>query len=277
MIPRYTRPEMGRIFSDENRFAQWLAVELAASEALAETGEVPASRRRPARPRRLRRRPHPRNRARGQARRHRLHHRRRREHGRRRPCRRFALAALRADLERRCRYRAGPGAAAGFRAVARGRDGAWPHRSNAARGNSRTPSQIGRTHGIHAEPITFGLKLALWYDEMRRNIARLEAAAEDLRVGKISGAVGHLRPHRARSRGKDLRAPWPEARRHRQPGDLAATGTRLGLRRWRCSRPRSKRSRSKSATSSAPRCGKRRSRSARGRRAPRRCPTSAIR
>ena len=42
MIPRYTRPEMGRIFSDENRFDQWLAVELAASEALAETGEVPA-------------------------------------------------------------------------------------------------------------------------------------------------------------------------------------------------------------------------------------------
>src|ERR1700690_731194 len=42
MIPRYTRPEMGRIFSDENRFAQWLEVELAASEALAGTGEVPA-------------------------------------------------------------------------------------------------------------------------------------------------------------------------------------------------------------------------------------------
>ena len=41
MIPRYTRPEMGRIFGDENRFEQWLAVELAASEALAETGEVP--------------------------------------------------------------------------------------------------------------------------------------------------------------------------------------------------------------------------------------------
>src|SRR5437667_11638709 len=42
MIPRYTRPEMGRIFSDENRFAQWLEVELAASEALAETGALPA-------------------------------------------------------------------------------------------------------------------------------------------------------------------------------------------------------------------------------------------
>jgi adenylosuccinate lyase len=57
--------------------------------------------------------------------------------------------------------------------------------------------QIGRTHGIHAEPITFGLKIALWYDEMSRNIARLSAAAEDLRVGKISGAVGtfgHIGP-----------------------------------------------------------------------------------
>jgi adenylosuccinate lyase len=57
--------------------------------------------------------------------------------------------------------------------------------------------QIGRTHGMHAEPITFGLKLALWYDEMRRGLARLNAAAEDLRVGKISGAVGafgHIGP-----------------------------------------------------------------------------------
>ena len=57
--------------------------------------------------------------------------------------------------------------------------------------------QIGRTHGIHAEPITFGLKLALWYDEMLRNISRLSNAAEDLRVGKISGAVGtfgHIGP-----------------------------------------------------------------------------------
>jgi len=50
--------------------------------------------------------------------------------------------------------------------------------------------QMGRSHGIHAEPITFGLKLAIWYDEMRRNRARLEAAREGVRVGKISGAVG---------------------------------------------------------------------------------------
>jgi len=56
---------------------------------------------------------------------------------------------------------------------------------------------MGRTHGVHAEPTTFGLKLALWYSEARRNKLRLEHAAEDLRVGKISGAVGtyaHLGP-----------------------------------------------------------------------------------
>jgi adenylosuccinate lyase len=57
--------------------------------------------------------------------------------------------------------------------------------------------QIGRTHGIHAEPITFGLKLALWYDEAARNLERFGAAAEEMRVGKISGAVGtfgHIGP-----------------------------------------------------------------------------------
>src|SRR5580658_3643526 len=56
---------------------------------------------------------------------------------------------------------------------------------------------IGRTHGIHAEPITFGLKLANWYSEVQRNIERFEMAAEQMRVGKLSGAVGnaaHLEP-----------------------------------------------------------------------------------
>ena len=59
-----------------------------------------------------------------------------------------------------------------------------------------TPT-IGRTHGIHAEPTTFGLKLLNWYAEMQRNLARFEMAAEDMRVGKLSGAVGtfgHLKP-----------------------------------------------------------------------------------
>jgi len=59
-----------------------------------------------------------------------------------------------------------------------------------------TPT-IGRTHGIHAEPTTFGLKLLNWFAEMQRNLVRFDAAAEDMRVGKLSGAVGtfgHLRP-----------------------------------------------------------------------------------
>lgn len=56
---------------------------------------------------------------------------------------------------------------------------------------------IGRSHGIHAEPTTFGLKLALWYDETNRNIKRMESALETISVGQISGAVGtfaHLSP-----------------------------------------------------------------------------------
>src|SRR6195256_3887662 len=56
---------------------------------------------------------------------------------------------------------------------------------------------IGRTHGVHAEPITFGFKIANWYSETQRNITRFHAASEDLRVGKFSGAVGtfaHLSP-----------------------------------------------------------------------------------
>ena len=59
-----------------------------------------------------------------------------------------------------------------------------------------TPT-IGRTHGIHAEPTTFGLKLLNWYAEMERNLVRFDAAAEGMRVGKFSGAVGtfgHLKP-----------------------------------------------------------------------------------
>lgn len=58
-------------------------------------------------------------------------------------------------------------------------------------------TQIGRTHGVHAEPVTLGLKFALWYDEMNRNIERMKKAIETISVGQISGAVGtyeHLSP-----------------------------------------------------------------------------------
>jgi adenylosuccinate lyase len=56
---------------------------------------------------------------------------------------------------------------------------------------------IGRTHGIHAEPTSFGLKMALWYDEMKRNLTRMERAKDAVSVGKLSGAVGtfaHIHP-----------------------------------------------------------------------------------
>jgi adenylosuccinate lyase len=56
---------------------------------------------------------------------------------------------------------------------------------------------IGRTHGVHAEPMTFGLKMALWYAELERQAVRLARARETIAVGKLSGAVGtfsHLSP-----------------------------------------------------------------------------------
>jgi len=197
MIPRYTRPEMGRIFSDQNRFEQWLAVELAASDALAETGEVPAL-------------------AASLLRAH-AGFDIERIHAIEREVKHDVIAFTtavserlaasgHADASRWLHYgltsndvvdtaqalvlkEASGLLLHGARALAQSLERrAWEFKDTV---------QIGRTHGIHAEPITFGLKLALWFDEMRRNIHRLEAAAEDLRVGKISGAVGtfgHIGP-----------------------------------------------------------------------------------
>ncbi len=197
MINRYTRPEMGRIFSEQNKFDQWLAVELAAAEALAESGEVPAEAARALR-----------------------------AHAG------FDIARI-DEIERETRHDviAFTTAVAEKMAAAGAADASrWLHyglTSNdvvdtaqalmlkqasqilieGARALAeilkrrayefKNTVQIGRTHGIHAEPITFGLKIALWYDEVVRGTTRLEAAAEDLRVGKISGAVGtfgHIGP-----------------------------------------------------------------------------------
>ncbi len=188
---------MGRIFSDENRFAQWLAVELAASEALSETGEVPSAAARALR-----------------------------EHAA------FDVARIH-EIEREVKHDviafttavAETMASAGHADASR-----WLHFGLTSNDVVDTAQalvlkqasaqvrlgivalldclkrraiefkhtvQIGRTHGIHAEPITFGLKIALWYDEMSRGLTRFDAAAEDLRVGKISGAVGafgHIGP-----------------------------------------------------------------------------------
>src|ERR1700688_216655 len=192
LIPRYTRPEMGRIWNDENRFRTWLAVEVAATETLAEAGMVPKEAARA------------------------IHERAD-----------FSVARIH-EIEAEVRH----DVIAFTTAVAEivGPHARWFHyglTSNDVVDTAQallikqasalilqdlerfaevlerrawefkdTP-MVGRTHGIHAEPITFGFKLANWYSETQRNIARFEAAAEDMRVGKFSGAVGifaHLAP-----------------------------------------------------------------------------------
>ncbi len=192
MIPRYTRPEMGHIWSDENRFRTWLAVEVAATETLAEAGLVPKEAARAIRER----------------------------------------ADFKVDRIHQIEAEVRHDVIAFTTAVAEivGPDARWFHyglTSNDVVDTAQallilqassiiaddlnrlsealqrrawefkdTP-MVGRTHGIHAEPITFGFKLANWYSEVQRDIARFSAAAEDLRVGKFSGAVGtfaHLTP-----------------------------------------------------------------------------------
>src|SRR5215472_14978993 len=197
MIPRYTRPEMGRIWSDQNRFQQWLEVELAASEALAELGEVPADAARLLR-----------------------------EHAG------FEVARIH-EIERDVKHdviACSPAVSQTTSRRVRTQARRWLHYGltsndvvDTAQGlllkqasaillegvrgllavlkrramEFRHTVQIGRAHGVHAEPITFGLKLAIWYEEAGRNLKRLEAAAEEVRVGKTSGAVGtfgHISP-----------------------------------------------------------------------------------
>src|SRR6202041_3095049 len=95
-----------------------------------------------------------------------------------------------------------------------------------------TPT-IGRTHGVHAEPTTFGLKLLNWYAEVERDLVRFDAAAEDMRVGKLSGAVGafgHLKPeHEERICARLGLKPAPVAtqviQRDRHAHYLATLGT----------------------------------------------------
>ncbi|HYO83529.1 MAG TPA: adenylosuccinate lyase [Bryobacteraceae bacterium] len=197
MIARYTRPEMGRIWSEENKYSKWLEVELAASEALAATGEVPAE----------------------SAAALRAHA--------------GTDAARIAEIERDVRHDviSFTTCVAEFMARADAAEHSrWLHYGLTSNDVVDTAQAlqireasalitrgleslldvlrrralefqhtvcIGRTHGIHAEPYTFGLKFALWFDECRRNRQRFQSAAEDLRAGKISGAVGtfaHIGP-----------------------------------------------------------------------------------
>ena len=194
MIARYTRPEMGRVWSDENRFQKWLDVELAATETLAEAGVVP-----------------------------------REAAAKLRERARVDVARIN-ELEAKVRHDVIAFTIAVQESVGDAEAARWLHygltsndvvdtaqalllRDASAlieKGIERfgavlekrawefkdTP-EIGRTHGVHAEPITFGLKVANWYAENRRDAVRFQGAAREVAVGKISGAVGtctHLGP-----------------------------------------------------------------------------------
>ncbi len=83
----------------------------------------------------------------------------------------------------------------------------------------------GRTHGIHAEPMTFGMKFGSWAWELKRDLDRLEDARKNVAFGAISGAVGTVQLHRAVRRGVRLRAPGPGSRSRCPRRSLAATIT----------------------------------------------------
>ena len=186
MIARYSRPAMAEVWSDESRLARWLEVELAALDAWAEVGTVPASAAESIRARAV-----------------------------------APSAARVAEIEARTHH----DVAAFVDAVAEqlGDEGRWFHygltssdvldtalslqvqeagrlllagvdrafEAVVARAEEhRTTLTIGRTHGVHAEPTTFGLKLAGWAFELQRGRERLVRALDGMRVGKLSGAVG---------------------------------------------------------------------------------------
>ncbi len=192
MIPRYTLPEMGALWSEQNKFQKWLDVELAVCEVHAEMGVIPRAALEEIKSRA-----------------------------------RFTVERIN-EIERTTDH----DVIAFTTALAEniGESARFVHygltssdvvdTANAlllrdacdlllgridallsvlksrAHEFKRTP-QIGRTHGVHAEPTSFGLTFALWFDEMRRNRTRLERAREAAATGKISGAVGafaHLDP-----------------------------------------------------------------------------------
>ena len=135
---------------------------------------------------------------------------------------------------------------------------------------------IGRTHGVHAEPTTFGLKLAVWAFELDRARGRVAQALEGVRVGKLSARSAITRRSIPRSSGSPASA-WVSSPSPRRLRSSSATGTRSSWRRWPSPLPRSSASRPRSGTWRAPRSPRCRSRSARARRARRRCRTSATR
>ena len=152
-----------------------------------------------------------------------------------------------------------------------------PRRSPSARASTSDTLCVGRTHGVHAEPTTFGIKLAGFAFEAHRNAERLERAFAQAAVGAISGAVGTYADARPGLRGRVLERLGLARRAGLDPGRARATATPSCCRRSRSPAPGSSASPPRSATCSAPRCARSRSRSAPARRARARCRTSATR
>lgn len=185
MIERYSRPEMRAIWTEENKFKAWLEVEICACEAWAELGVIPHE-----------------------------------DAAKLRKDAKFDIARI-DEIEQETRH----DVIAFTRAVSEslGAERKWVHYGltstdvvdtalgyllrqaneilekdiinfieilkDKAIAYKDTP-MMGRTHGVHAEPTTFGLKMALWYEEMKRNLERFRHAANGVQFGKISGAVG---------------------------------------------------------------------------------------
>ena len=192
MISRYTRPEMGAIWSDQNKFQKWLEVEIATAEAEAEAGMIPKSAALAIR------------RKGGFSVQRILEIEKEVKHdviafttnvaehvGREARYLHFGLTSNDVvDTAQALQIREAS------RLLLAGIDNLAAVLKKRAFEFKDTP-MVGRTHGIHAEPITFGVKLAIWYEENQRNGERLSYAAEQMRVGKTSGAVGiysHLSP-----------------------------------------------------------------------------------
>ncbi|MEZ0118459.1 adenylosuccinate lyase [Heyndrickxia faecalis] len=185
MIERYTRPEMGAIWTDENKYKAWLEVEILACEAWAELGEIPKA-----------------------------------DVQKIRENARFDVERI-LEIEQETRH----DVVAFTRAVSEslGEERKWVHYGLTSTDvvdtalsylikqaneiiekdlerfieilkqkaiEHKYTVMMGRTHGVHAEPTTFGLKMALWHEEMKRNLERFRQAADGIRYGKLSGAVG---------------------------------------------------------------------------------------
>ena len=197
MIDRYTLPAMGRIWTEENKYRCWLQVEAAASTVLAEDGVIPAAAAEAIATRASF------SVARIQAIESEVKHdviafttavaESLKEQGLSEQSRWLHFGLTSNDVVDTAQALQVAAASALIRAALLGFLEVLKRRAIEFK---HTPT-IGRTHGIHAEPTTFGLKLLNWFAEMRRNLVRFDAAAEDMRVGKLSGAVGtfgHLKP-----------------------------------------------------------------------------------